>query len=43
VQDAVLAEVHRFVGDVPQFDDMTLMVVVRKDTSGRETLTKDIS
>ena len=29
VQDAVLAEVHGFVGDEPQFDDMTLTVVVR--------------
>jgi serine phosphatase RsbU (regulator of sigma subunit) len=43
VQDAVLEEVHGFVGDAPQFDDMTLMVVVRKDASRRETLTKDIS
>ena len=30
LQDAVLAEVHRFVGDAPQFDDIALAVVVRE-------------
>jgi sigma-B regulation protein RsbU (phosphoserine phosphatase) len=29
VQDALLAEVHEFVGDAPQFDDIALMVIVR--------------
>jgi sigma-B regulation protein RsbU (phosphoserine phosphatase) len=33
VQAALLAEVHQFVGDAPQFDDIALMVVVR--SSGR--------
>jgi sigma-B regulation protein RsbU (phosphoserine phosphatase) len=29
VQSALLAEVHEFVGDAPQFDDIALMIVVR--------------
>jgi sigma-B regulation protein RsbU (phosphoserine phosphatase) len=29
VQEAVIAEVHEFVGDAPRFDDIALMVVVR--------------
>ncbi len=29
VQDALLAEIHTFVGDVPQFDDITLVVLKR--------------
>jgi NarL family two-component system response regulator LiaR len=29
IHEALITEVHEFVGDVPQFDDITLMVVVR--------------
>lgn len=29
VQDALMAEVHEFVGDAPQFDDIALVIVVR--------------
>jgi sigma-B regulation protein RsbU (phosphoserine phosphatase) len=32
MQDALMAEVHEFVGDAPQFDDIALMVVVRDST-----------
>lgn len=27
VKDAIITEIHKFVGDAPQFDDITLMVV----------------
>ena len=30
IQDAILAEVHTFMGDAPQWDDITLMVLVRQ-------------
>ncbi len=32
MQEALLAEVHEFVGHAPQFDDLTLVVVVRGST-----------
>jgi PAS domain S-box-containing protein len=32
VQEAVIAEIHEFVGHAPQFDDITLMVLVRSST-----------
>jgi serine phosphatase RsbU (regulator of sigma subunit)/DNA-binding NarL/FixJ family response regulator len=30
IQDALLADVHRFMGGAPQFDDIALMIVVRE-------------
>ena len=30
MQESLLAEIHRFVGDAPQFDDITLMVVGKR-------------
>ena len=32
VQDALMARVHEFMGDAPQFDDITLAVAVRDST-----------
>ena len=33
MQEALLAEVHRFVGAAPRFDDLTLLVAVREGTA----------
>jgi sigma-B regulation protein RsbU (phosphoserine phosphatase) len=37
VQDALLAKVHEFVGDAPQFDDTALMIVVRGSAKVRRS------
>jgi sigma-B regulation protein RsbU (phosphoserine phosphatase) len=34
IQDAVLADIHRFVGDTPQSDDIALVVLLRDSTVG---------
>jgi len=31
MQDALMVEVHKFVGDAPQFDDITLMMIKREN------------
>jgi sigma-B regulation protein RsbU (phosphoserine phosphatase) len=38
MQDALMAEVHEFVGDAPQFDDIALMVLVRGSTEEQTAL-----
>jgi serine phosphatase RsbU (regulator of sigma subunit)/CheY-like chemotaxis protein len=37
IQDALIAEVRAFAGDAPQFDDIALMVVARKEDQGPRT------
>jgi len=31
MQDALMGEVHKCVGDAPQFDDITLMMIKREN------------
>jgi sigma-B regulation protein RsbU (phosphoserine phosphatase) len=38
MQDALMAEVRKFVGDAPQFDDIALMVVIRDSTEEQTDL-----
>jgi sigma-B regulation protein RsbU (phosphoserine phosphatase) len=38
MQDALMAEVHEFVGDAPQFDDIAMMVLVRGSTEAQTDL-----
>jgi sigma-B regulation protein RsbU (phosphoserine phosphatase) len=38
MQDALMAEVHEFVSDAPQFDDIALMVLVRGSTETQTDL-----
>ncbi len=35
IQDGIIAQVDAFVGDVPQSDDITLVVVTRDSTNAR--------
>lgn len=35
IQDAILADVHRFAGDVPQSDDIALAVLIRDSNGAR--------
>jgi sigma-B regulation protein RsbU (phosphoserine phosphatase) len=37
IQDALLAEIHTFVGNAPQFDDITLVVMARDALSSTDT------
>jgi sigma-B regulation protein RsbU (phosphoserine phosphatase) len=37
IHDALIAEVQRFMGDTPQFDDMTLLVLTRDKDEGPTT------
>ena len=37
IRDALIAEVHEFMGDAPQFDDITLVVAVRDSESYEAT------
>jgi serine phosphatase RsbU (regulator of sigma subunit)/DNA-binding NarL/FixJ family response regulator len=36
IQDALLAEIHAFVGNAPQFDDITLVVIARNAPSSTD-------
>jgi sigma-B regulation protein RsbU (phosphoserine phosphatase) len=36
IQDALLAEIHAFVGNAPQFDDITLVVMARNAPSSTD-------
>lgn len=33
IQDAIITDIHRFMGDAPQFDDIALAVIIRDSTA----------
>jgi sigma-B regulation protein RsbU (phosphoserine phosphatase) len=37
IQDAIMTDIHRFVGDAPQLDDIALAVIIRDSTQEKRS------